>query len=101
MWASMHVHATQDLYSSTDQFFLDPVINNVCLGLIQAKEHIKTLSRPLEPLVFKINGVLWVQVNVMSQLITSNFDGFWAIKSECKVQSRQTWLQMKGIAKLH
>ena len=81
--------AAQDLYSSTDQFFLDPVINNVYLGLIQAKEHIKTLSRPLEPLVFfKINGVLWVQVNVMSQLITSNFDGFWAIKSERKVQSR-------------
>ena len=37
----------------------------------------------------------------MSQLITSNFDGFWAIISERKVQSRQTWLQMKGIAKLY
>ena len=44
--------AAQDIYSTTDQEILDSVGNNVYLGVIQAEEHIKTLSRPLEPVVF-------------------------------------------------
>ena len=62
-----------------------------------AWESYKNINWALKQLVLEVWVVLGSFFKDLSHPQSPNFGGFWGIKSERKVQTGQTWYQMKAL----